>query len=210
MTSDSSSSSSSSGTEFADPNPSTDPGTNSERVQSQLESMNLSEPSEVSDGGHTDYGGGDDDDDAAAEVALSNGNEGGVSNGCVVREGLEEIEGGETSLRAEHPVEMEAGEEPPSPTSSGYDGERGSSGGATSTYKADDASEDEIREANVDGDTASQHEAAWLPGKRHVHEVSLIYLFNSSCRLQDQSKSLLSVWKIEIESFLHSRRTGMS
>ncbi|KFK32300.1 hypothetical protein AALP_AA6G224500 [Arabis alpina] len=47
-------------------------------------------------------------------------------------------------------------EEPPSPTSSGYDG-----GGA---------SEDEIREASVDADTASQHEAAWLPGKRHVHE----------------------------------------
>uniref|UniRef100_A0A1J3EVC4 Vacuolar fusion protein MON1 homolog n=1 Tax=Noccaea caerulescens TaxID=107243 RepID=A0A1J3EVC4_NOCCA len=178
MTSDSSSSPSSSGTEFADPNPSTDPGTNSERVQSLLESMNLSEPSEVSDGSHTDYSGGDDnnEDEAAVEVVLSNGNEGGVSNGCSSPEGLagtsgeEEIEGGEPSSRAEHPVEMEAGEEPPSPTSSGYDGERGSSGGATSTYKADDASEDEIREANVDGDTASQHEAAWLPGKRHVDE----------------------------------------
>ncbi|VVA90421.1 unnamed protein product [Arabis nemorensis] len=173
MTSDSSSSPSSSDTEFADPNPSTDPGTNSERVQSQLESMNLSEPSEVSDGSHTDYGGGDDDDDAPAEVALSNANEGGFTNGRVVREDLAETsgeEGREASLRAEHPVEMEAGEEPPSPTSSGYDGERGSSGGATSTYKADDASEDEIREANGDGDTASQHEAAWLPGKRHVHE----------------------------------------
>ncbi|KAJ4906337.1 SAND family protein [Raphanus sativus] len=139
--SDSSSSPSSSATDFADPNPSTDPGTNSERVQSQLESMNLSEPSGVSD---------DDDDDE--EVAPANGNEGN---------GGEEIE---ASPRADHPVEMEAGEEPPSPTSSGYDGERGSSGGA------DDASEDEIREANVDGDTASQHEAAWLPGKRHVDE----------------------------------------
>ncbi|CAA7017800.1 unnamed protein product [Microthlaspi erraticum] len=173
MTSDLSSSPSSSGTEFADPNPSTDPETNSERVQSQLESMNLSEPSEVSDGSHTDYSGGDDDDEnaGAVEVALSNGNEGGVSNGCVAGTSVEEeIEGGEASSRAEYPVEMEAGEEPPSPTSSGYDGERGSSGGATSTYKADDASEDEIREANVDGDTASQHEAAWLPGKRHVDE----------------------------------------
>ncbi|CAH2060288.1 unnamed protein product [Thlaspi arvense] len=169
MTSDSSSSPSSSGTEFADPNPSTDPGTNSERVQSQLESMNLSEPSEVSDGSHTDYGGGDDDDDdpAEEEVASANGNEGGVSNGLAGTSGDEEIE---ASSRAEHPVEMEAGEEPPSPTSSGYDGERGSSGGATSTDKADDASETEIREANVDGDTASQHEAAWLPGKRHVDE----------------------------------------
>ncbi|CAH8381772.1 unnamed protein product [Eruca vesicaria subsp. sativa] len=128
----------------ADPNPSTDPGTNSECVQSQLESMNLSEPSGVSDETHTD----DDDDE---EVASANGEE--------------EIEASST---AEHPVEMEAGEEPPSPTSSGYDGERGSSGGASST--ADDASEDEIREANVDGDIASQHEAAWLPGKRHVDE----------------------------------------
>ncbi|CAE6017812.1 unnamed protein product [Arabidopsis arenosa] len=168
-TSDSSSSPSSSGTEFADPNPSTDPETNSERVQSQLESMNLSQPSEVSDGSHTEYSGGDDDDD----VASANGNEGGVSNGGLVREGVAGTSGEEemeVSLRVENPVEMEAGEEPPSPTSSGYDGERGSSGGATSTYKADDVSEDEIREANVDGDTASQHEAAWLPGKRHVDE----------------------------------------
>ncbi|XP_013630559.1 PREDICTED: protein SAND-like [Brassica oleracea var. oleracea] len=147
----SSSSSSSSANDFADRNPSTDPGTNSDRVQSQLESMNLSEPSVVSDGTPTD-----DDDE---EVASANGNEGGVSNGGEEIEALPRAE--------EHPVEMEAGEEPPSPTSSGYDGERGSSGGASSTYKAD---EDEIREANVDADTASQHEAAWLPGKRHVDE----------------------------------------
>ncbi|XP_009133879.1 vacuolar fusion protein MON1 homolog [Brassica rapa] len=146
-TSDSSSSSSSSSNDFADPNPSTDPGTNSDRVQSQLESMNLSDPSGVSDGTPTD----DDDDE---EVASANGIEGG-----------EEIEA--LPRAEERPVEMEAGEEPPSPTSSGYDGERGSSGGASSTYKAD---EDEIREANVDADTASQHEAAWLPGKRHVDE----------------------------------------
>ncbi|RID70384.1 hypothetical protein BRARA_C02410 [Brassica rapa] len=151
-TSDSSSSSSSSSNDFADPNPSTDPGTNSDRVQSQLESMNLSEPSGVSDGTPTD----DDDDE---EVASANGIEGGVGNGGEEIEALPRAE--------EHPVEMEAGEEPPSPTSSGYDGERGSSGGASSTYKAD---EDEIREANVDADTASQHEAAWLPGKRHVDE----------------------------------------
>jgi hypothetical protein len=130
--------------------------------------MNLSQPSEVSDGSHTEFsGGGDDNDD---EVASANGNEGGVSNGGLLREGVAGTSGGEVLLRAENPVEMEAGEEPPSPTSSGYDGERGSSGGATSTYKADDGSEDEIREANVDGDTASQHEAAWLPGKRHVDE----------------------------------------
>ncbi|XP_010510627.1 PREDICTED: protein SAND [Camelina sativa] len=171
-TSDSSSSqsSSSSGTEFADPNPSTDPETNSERVQSQLESMNLSQPSEVSDvTTRTDYSGGDDDDDDNDEVASANGNEGGVSNGGLLHEAVAGASGGE-EIEAENPVEMEAGEEPPSPTSSGYDGERGSSGGATSTYKADDASEGEIREANVDVDTASQHEAAWLPGKRHVDE----------------------------------------
>ncbi|XP_010414529.1 PREDICTED: protein SAND isoform X2 [Camelina sativa] len=164
------SSSSSSGTEFADPNPSTDPETNSERVQSQLESMNLSQPSEVSDvTTRTDYSGGDDDDDDNDEVASANGNEGGVSNGGLLHEAVAGASGGE-EIEAENPVEMEAGEEPPSPTSSGYDGERGSSGGATSTYKADDASEGEIREANVDADTASQHEAAWLPGKRHVDE----------------------------------------
>ncbi|KAF8085631.1 hypothetical protein N665_0656s0010 [Sinapis alba] len=152
-TSDSSSSPSCPGTDFADPNPSTDPDTSSDRVQSLLESLNLSQPSEVSDGSHTDFTGDDEDNDAVEEeeVAAANGNE------CEV----------EACSRPEHPVEMEAGEEPPSPTSSGYDGERGSSGGATSTYKADNASEGEIRE---DGDTAEQHEAAWMPGKRHVDE----------------------------------------
>ncbi|CAH8386067.1 unnamed protein product [Eruca vesicaria subsp. sativa] len=154
-TSDSSSSPSSPGTDFADPNPSSDPDTSSDRVQSLLESLNLSQPSDVSDGSsHTDFTA--DDDDAAEEeeeeVVPANGN------------GLEGIE---ASSRAENPVEMEAGEEPPSPTSSGYDGERGSSGGGASTYKADNASEGEIREAS---DTAEQHEAAWLPGKRHVDE----------------------------------------
>ncbi|KAL0863463.1 hypothetical protein Bca101_042581 [Brassica carinata] len=150
-TSDSSSSPSSSGTDFADPNPSTDPDTSSDRVQSLLESLNLSQPSEVSDGSHTDFT-GDDDDEEEVEVA----------NGSSVREGLAGTSGEEaSSSRAEHPVEMEAGEEPPSPTSSGYDGERGSSVGA------DNASEGEIREANADGE---QHEAAWLPGKRHVDE----------------------------------------
>ncbi|KAJ4891190.1 SAND family protein [Raphanus sativus] len=146
-TSDSSSSPSSSGTDFADPNPSTDPDTSSDRVQSLLESLNLSQPSEVSDGSHTDFTGDDDDDDEEEEVEATNGEE--------------EVE---ASSRGEHPVEMEAGEEPPSPTSSGYDGERGSS----ATYKADNASEGEIREANADRE---QHdEAAWLPGKRHVDE----------------------------------------
>ncbi|WZZ04780.1 hypothetical protein YC2023_090701 [Brassica napus] len=132
-TSDSSSSPSSSGTDFADPNPSTDPDTSSDRVQSLLESLNLSQPSEVSDGSHTDFtGDGDDDDEEEEEVV--------PANGSSVRE--EEVV-----------VEMEAGEEPPSPTSSGYDGERGSSGGEGG----------EIREGNAD-------EAAWLPGKRHVEE----------------------------------------
>ncbi|KAL0721841.1 hypothetical protein Bca4012_036440 [Brassica carinata] len=166
-TSDSSSSPSSSGTDFADPNPSTDPDTSSDRVQSLLESLNLSQPSEVSDGSHTDFT-GDDDDEEEVEVA----------NGSSVREGLAGTSGEEaSSSRAEHPVEMEAGEEPPSPTSSGYDGERGSSVGA------DNASEGEIREANADGE---QHEAAWLPGKRHVDEVVFlvkgpIYLVCISC-----------------------------
>ncbi|CAF2165204.1 unnamed protein product [Brassica napus] len=133
-TSDSSSSPSSSGTDFADPNPSSDPDTSSDRVQSLLESLNLSQPSEVSDGSHTDFtGDGDDDDDEEEEEVVP-------ANGSSVRE--EEVV-----------VEMEAGEEPPSPTSSGYDGERGSSGGEGG----------EIREGNAD-------EAAWLPGKRHVEE----------------------------------------
>ncbi|CAN8285543.1 unnamed protein product [Cochlearia groenlandica] len=168
MSSDSSSSPSSPTTDVSDRNPNTVP----EHIGSQLESMNLSEPSLVSDESHTDYDDDDDDDDNEAV---------GVSNGGLATAEEDEIEIGESySLpRAEKPVEMEeAGEDPPSPTSSGYDGERGSSGGATSTYKADEEEEeaseedddDEIREANVDGDTASQHEAAWLPGKRHVNE----------------------------------------
>ncbi|CDY15738.1 BnaC04g15860D [Brassica napus] len=153
-TSDSSSSPSSSGTDFADPNPSTDPDTSSDRVQSLLESLNLSQPSEVSDGSHTDFTGDDEEEEEEEEEVVP-------ANGS----GLAGVSGGEA---AEHPVEMEAGEEPPSPTSSGYDGERGSSGGGASTFKADNASEGgEIREANADGE---QHEAAWLPGKRHVDE----------------------------------------
>ncbi|CAG7902436.1 unnamed protein product [Brassica rapa] len=124
-TSDSSSSPSSSGTDFADPNPSTDPDTSSDRVQSLLESLNLSQPSEVSDGSHTDFtGDGDDDDEEEEEVV--------PANGSSVRE--EEVV-----------VEMEAGEEPPSPTSSGYDGERGSSGGGGSASEGG-----EIREGNAD------------------------------------------------------------
>ncbi|KAJ0238893.1 Vacuolar fusion protein MON1 [Hirschfeldia incana] len=165
-TSDSSSSpSSSSGSDFADPNPSSDPDTSSDRVQSILESLNLSQPSEVSDGSHTDFT-GDDDEEEEVVVVPANGNEGGASNGSSAREDVAGTRGEEAG---EHPVEMEAGEEPPSPTSSGgYDGERGSSGGAASTYKADNASEGEIREGNnADGE---EHEAAWLPGKRHVDE----------------------------------------
>lgn len=67
-------------------------------------------------------------------------------------------------------VEVEA-DGSSSASSSGYAGERGSS--ETSNSRID---EDEIQEVNNDGgfgDGVHDSRAAWVPGKRHVDEVSL-------------------------------------
>lgn len=67
-------------------------------------------------------------------------------------------------------------EGPSSPTSSGYAGERGSSSEGTSNSRIDD--DDEIREViNDDGfvdGVRDARAAPWMPGKRHVDEVSLL------------------------------------
>ncbi|XP_065869035.1 vacuolar fusion protein MON1 homolog [Euphorbia lathyris] len=60
---------------------------------------------------------------------------------------------------------------PPSPSSSGYAGERGTSS-ASSGSRIGDLSEDEIREIRNDGhvEGALDSQVAWVPGKRHVNE----------------------------------------
>ncbi|XP_010542593.1 PREDICTED: protein SAND [Tarenaya hassleriana] len=162
MASESSSSPSSSVTELADPNTSPDRRANLESVGDQLASMGLAEPSEISDGSHTEDGGrSPEEEDDDTEIASANGD--GERIGVA-----EELEGA-VWLTAERTVEMEVVEEPESPTSSGYVGERGSSDeGTTSTSRAvdDDANDDEIQEGKVDG----EGRAPWLPGKRHVDE----------------------------------------
>ncbi|XP_010557317.1 PREDICTED: protein SAND-like [Tarenaya hassleriana] len=166
MTSDSSSSPSSSGTELADPNLIPDPSVNLEGiVGDQLASMGLADPIEGSSGSHTEDG------DRSPEEEDQHGSEIPPPNGDGDEDGGGEVVEGGAWLTAGHSVEMEVGEEPSSPTSSGYDGERGSSGGTTSTSRAEDdnLSGDEIREVKVDGEGDS-HAAPWLPGKRHFDE----------------------------------------
>lgn len=76
---------------------------------------------------------------------------------------------------------------PPSPSSSGYAGERGSSS-ATSASRIGEVSEDDdaIQEvgndAGVDGVLDSQ--AAWVPGKRHVDEVLWFWVLLRNSNLQ--------------------------
>lgn len=73
--------------------------------------------------------------------------------------------------------EMEEGEVPSSPSSSGYAGGRGSS--ATSGVEEEDGNDDEIVQVrnNGDFDGVADSQAPWTPGKRHGDEVSLRKIF---------------------------------
>lgn len=79
----------------------------------------------------------------------------------------------EVVLEAEREGERE---EPSSPSSSGYAGERGSSSEGTCNSRIGDEDDDEIQEAIndhdgfVDGVGDSSPSASWVPGKRHVDE----------------------------------------
>lgn len=78
-------------------------------------------------------------------------------------------------LEAEREGEREG---PSSPSSSGYAGERGSSSEGTSNSRIGDEDDDGIQEVIndhdgfVDGVGDSSPSASWVPGKRHVDEVS--------------------------------------
>lgn len=70
--------------------------------------------------------------------------------------------------------ELEA-DAPASPSSSGYAGERGSSGVSSGgELEIDEVGEDEIQEVRSDApavDGVLDSQASWVPGKRHVDEV---------------------------------------
>lgn len=59
-----------------------------------------------------------------------------------------------------------------SPCSSGYAGEMGTSSGTASTSGADDIQELRNNSSSVGNDGEVLHSAQWVPGKRHVDEVS--------------------------------------
>ncbi|XP_062082086.1 vacuolar fusion protein MON1 homolog [Humulus lupulus] len=65
-------------------------------------------------------------------------------------------------------IEVDA---PVSPSSSGYAGERGSSGASSVELEIDEVGNDEIQEArNNAAEGVSHSQASWVPGKRHVDE----------------------------------------
>ncbi|XP_021279197.1 vacuolar fusion protein MON1 homolog [Herrania umbratica] len=144
-----SSSSSSSGDEYIEENPNSNPKMVDERFEVltltepvELESNHMGDGSDIVNGSlNRERNGGDEDDDR---------------------------------LQVEN-QEIFGEEGPSSPSSSGYAGERGSSS-ATSASRVDEASEiddNEIREVRNDGSLegiSDSQASSWVPGKRHVDE----------------------------------------
>ncbi|EOY34363.1 hypothetical protein QUC31_018483 [Theobroma cacao] len=144
-----SSSSSSSGDEYIEENPNSNPKMVDERFEVltltepvELESNHRGDGSEIENGSlNRERNGGDEDDDR---------------------------------LRVEN-QEIFGDAGPSSPSSSGYAGERGSSS-ATSASRIDEASEiddNEIREVRNDGSLegiSDSQASSWVPGKRHIDE----------------------------------------
>lgn len=153
-----SSSSSSSGDEYIEENPNSNPKMVDERFEVltltepvELESNHRGDGSEIENGSlNRERNGGDEDDDR---------------------------------LRVEN-QEIFGDAGPSSPSSSGYAGERGSSS-ATSASRIDEASEiddNEIREVRNDGSLegiSDSQASSWVPGKRHIDEVSHLHLLLS-------------------------------
>ncbi|EOY34366.1 Vacuolar fusion protein MON1 A isoform 4, partial [Theobroma cacao] len=148
-----SSSSSSSGDEYIEENPNSNPKMVDERFEVltltepvELESNHRGDGSEIENGSlNRERNGGDEDDDR---------------------------------LRVEN-QEIFGDAGPSSPSSSGYAGERGSSS-ATSASRIDEASEiddNEIREVRNDGSLegiSDSQASSWVPGKRHIDEQAII------------------------------------
>ena len=147
-----SSSSSSSGDDSTDLNPNSDP----KLVDESFNLLTLTEPVELEP---NHLGSGD-----------------GIANRSLNREGINNSDAEDDRLRVEN-QEIFGDEGPSSPSSSGYAGERGSSS-ATSASRIDGVSEiddSDIQVVRNDGslDGISNSQASsWVPGKRHVDEVS--------------------------------------
>lgn len=100
-----------------------------------------------------------------------------IESSAVVDDAIEEVqESGVTLWRNNSELEVDGNT---SPSSSGYAGERGSSS-VTSASGIEEASDDhgEIREVGNNGgggpfdEAIESQQAPWVPGKRHVDEVS--------------------------------------
>ncbi|XWS53275.1 hypothetical protein CRYUN_Cryun11dG0143500 [Craigia yunnanensis] len=149
MTSDSSSSSPT-GDDPTDLNPNSDP----KLVDERFDLLTLTEPVEL----EPNY----------------LGNADGIDNGSLNREKINNGDGHDDRLRVEN-QEIFGDEGPPSPSSSGYAGERGSSS-ATSASRNDEVSEidgSEIQAVRNDGSLegiSNSQASSWVPGKRHDDE----------------------------------------
>lgn len=168
MSSDSSSTTS--GDESTDPNPSS----TSKPLEDQFASVALAEPSnevpEIQESLNGVANGSVTESNYREIESEGNEREGTVGGGVEERIGsnLEvEVRGSVAWRRTNSEVEVEAQS---SPSSSGYAGERGSSNASASSGVSgmiDGIVDDEIQEiSNVDFDS----QASWVPGKRHVNE----------------------------------------
>lgn len=180
-----SSSSDSSSSASADENADRDPGSGSPKsVEVRFSSVALTEPDaefpdlavenqEIENG--VDYASagesdrqlieGNDEEElviAAEEEIHSNSGEAEVSEGLA--------RGGVVLGRTISELDVE---EPSSPSSSGYAGERGSSGASSGGGSGiDEVGDDEIQEVRSDAvDGVLDSGATWAPGKRHLDEV---------------------------------------
>ena len=172
MSSDSSPSVSNCGSTDQNPNP-TPTAKPLDSIQDHLASIALTEPN----------GDADSSSDQEPEAGVSNGSfseeiqEVVQNNLAAVSEAVVE----EVSESFDHGVVWRENSEheadaPSSPSSSGYAGERGSSS-ATSESGIGERGEDEISEVGNDDsvDGVSDLQQSWVPGKRHVDEVSSVW-----------------------------------
>lgn len=94
-----------------------------------------------------------------------------IESNLEVEEVRESVERSVVWTRTISELEVEG---PSSPSSSGYAGERGSTSASSGGSGIDGMGEDEIQEVRNDGsiDGVSDSPASWVPGKRHLDEVS--------------------------------------
>lgn len=167
-------------------------------VEDQLASVALAEPpgelasQETRNGvGFSSASEAENDDDGEEgllnepedEVRSDSGAPGGLAEEVKVGEGLGSSSGrgGVVWGRTNSEVEVDA---PASPSSSGYAGERGSSGASSGDLEIDEVVDDddeEIQEVRSDDavDGVLDSQASWVPGKRHIDEVFRVWNLSS-------------------------------